>query len=146
MSRKRDACLINDAVVSNEEALNRYRNENAYPVAADSDPANDPVAADSDPANVPVAPDNDPVNDPLAADSDPAKDPVAADSDPANVPVAPDNDPANVAPDPIVAIPATVSAPLIYTELPTYARPNVLDPCAPSNQKPGPVLVPIVCP
>ena len=32
-----DACLINDAVVSNEEALNRYRNENAYPVAADND-------------------------------------------------------------------------------------------------------------
>ncbi|MBF0570254.1 MAG: YvcK family protein [Candidatus Omnitrophica bacterium] len=32
-----DACLINDAVVSNEEALNRYRNENAYPVAADVD-------------------------------------------------------------------------------------------------------------
>ena len=32
-----DACLINDAVVSNEEALNRYRNENAYPVAADGD-------------------------------------------------------------------------------------------------------------
>ncbi|MDE2009098.1 MAG: YvcK family protein [Candidatus Omnitrophica bacterium] len=32
-----DACLINDAVVSNEEALNRYRQENAYPVAADSD-------------------------------------------------------------------------------------------------------------
>jgi len=32
-----DACLINDAVVSNEEALNRYRNENAYPVAADAD-------------------------------------------------------------------------------------------------------------
>jgi uncharacterized cofD-like protein len=32
-----DACLINDAVISNEEALNRYRNENAYPVAADSD-------------------------------------------------------------------------------------------------------------
>jgi uncharacterized cofD-like protein len=32
-----DACLINDAVVSNEEALNRYRNENAYPVAADID-------------------------------------------------------------------------------------------------------------
>ena len=32
-----DACIINDAVVSNEEALNRYRNENAYPVAADSD-------------------------------------------------------------------------------------------------------------
>ena len=32
-----DACLINDAVVSNEEALNRYRNENAYPVAADDD-------------------------------------------------------------------------------------------------------------
>jgi uncharacterized cofD-like protein len=32
-----DACLINDAVVSNEEALNRYRKENAYPVAADSD-------------------------------------------------------------------------------------------------------------
>jgi uncharacterized cofD-like protein len=30
-----DACLINDAVVSNEEALKRYRNENAYPVAAD---------------------------------------------------------------------------------------------------------------
>jgi len=30
-----DACLINNAVVSNEEALNRYRNENAYPVAAD---------------------------------------------------------------------------------------------------------------
>jgi uncharacterized cofD-like protein len=32
-----DACLINDAVVSNEEALNRYRNENAYPVAADGE-------------------------------------------------------------------------------------------------------------
>ena len=32
-----DACLINDAVVSNEIALNRYRDENAYPVAADSD-------------------------------------------------------------------------------------------------------------
>ena len=32
-----DACLINDAVVSNEVALNRYRNENAYPVAADAD-------------------------------------------------------------------------------------------------------------
>jgi uncharacterized cofD-like protein len=32
-----DACLINDAVVSNEEALNRYRSENAYPVAADND-------------------------------------------------------------------------------------------------------------
>ncbi|MDE2028145.1 MAG: uridine diphosphate-N-acetylglucosamine-binding protein YvcK [Candidatus Omnitrophica bacterium] len=32
-----DACLINDAVVSNEEALNRYRQENAYPVAADSE-------------------------------------------------------------------------------------------------------------
>ena len=32
-----DACLINDAVVSNEEALNRYRDENAYPVAADAD-------------------------------------------------------------------------------------------------------------
>ena len=32
-----DACMINDAVVSNEEALNRYRNENAYPVAADND-------------------------------------------------------------------------------------------------------------
>ncbi len=30
-----DACLINDAVVSNEEALKRYRAENAYPVAAD---------------------------------------------------------------------------------------------------------------
>jgi len=30
-----DACLINDAVVSNEVALARYRNENAYPVAAD---------------------------------------------------------------------------------------------------------------
>ena len=29
--------MINDAVVSNEEALNRYRKENAYPVAADSD-------------------------------------------------------------------------------------------------------------
>jgi len=29
--------LINDAVVSNEEALNRYRKENAYPVAADGD-------------------------------------------------------------------------------------------------------------
>ena len=84
---------------------------------------------------MPVAPDNDPVNDPLAADSDPANDPVAADSDPANV-----------APDPIVAVPATVSAPLIYTELPKYARPNVLDPWVPSNQKPVPVLVPIVCP
>jgi uncharacterized cofD-like protein len=32
-----NACLINDAVVSNEEALNRYRKENAYPVAADVD-------------------------------------------------------------------------------------------------------------
>jgi len=32
-----DACMINDAVVSNEEALNRYRNENSYPVAADED-------------------------------------------------------------------------------------------------------------
>jgi uncharacterized cofD-like protein len=32
-----DACIINDAVVSNEEALRRYRDENAYPVAADSD-------------------------------------------------------------------------------------------------------------
>lgn len=32
-----DACLINDAVVSNEEALARYRNENAYPVAADTE-------------------------------------------------------------------------------------------------------------
>jgi len=30
-----DACLINDAVVSNEEALSRYHKENAYPVAAD---------------------------------------------------------------------------------------------------------------
>jgi len=32
-----DACLINDAVVSNEQALNRYRDESAYPVAADDD-------------------------------------------------------------------------------------------------------------
>lgn len=32
-----DACLINDAVVSNEEALNRYYKENSYPVAADGD-------------------------------------------------------------------------------------------------------------
>jgi uncharacterized cofD-like protein len=32
-----DACLINDAVVSNEEALNRYYKENSYPVAADAD-------------------------------------------------------------------------------------------------------------
>jgi uncharacterized cofD-like protein len=32
-----DACLTNDAVVSNEEALNRYRDENSYPVAADED-------------------------------------------------------------------------------------------------------------
>ncbi len=32
-----DACLINDAVVSNEEALNRYHKENSYPVAADGD-------------------------------------------------------------------------------------------------------------
>ena len=32
-----DACLINNAVVSNEEALNRYKKENAYPVAADED-------------------------------------------------------------------------------------------------------------
>ena len=32
-----DACLINDAVVSKEEALNRYRKENSYPVAADGD-------------------------------------------------------------------------------------------------------------
>ena len=32
-----DACLINDAVVSSEAALNRYRQENAYPVAADAD-------------------------------------------------------------------------------------------------------------
>ncbi len=32
-----DACIINDAVVSNEEALSRYHQENAYPVAADSD-------------------------------------------------------------------------------------------------------------
>jgi uncharacterized cofD-like protein len=32
-----DASLINDAVVSNEEALKRYRLENAYPVAADAD-------------------------------------------------------------------------------------------------------------
>jgi 2-phospho-L-lactate transferase/gluconeogenesis factor (CofD/UPF0052 family) len=32
-----DACLLNDAVVSNEEALNRYRKENSYPVAADND-------------------------------------------------------------------------------------------------------------
>jgi uncharacterized cofD-like protein len=32
-----DACLVNDAVVSNEEALDRYRNENAYPVAADGE-------------------------------------------------------------------------------------------------------------
>jgi len=32
-----DAAIINDAVVSNEEALNRYRKENAYPVAADDD-------------------------------------------------------------------------------------------------------------
>ena len=30
-----NACLINNAVVSNEEALNRYRDENSYPVAAD---------------------------------------------------------------------------------------------------------------
>jgi len=32
-----DACLINDAVVSNEEALSRYHKENAYPVAADAE-------------------------------------------------------------------------------------------------------------
>jgi uncharacterized cofD-like protein len=32
-----DACLVNDAVVSNEEALNRYYKENSYPVAADGD-------------------------------------------------------------------------------------------------------------
>ncbi len=32
-----DACIINDAVVSNEEALNRYHQENSYPVAADVD-------------------------------------------------------------------------------------------------------------
>jgi uncharacterized cofD-like protein len=32
-----DACLINNAVVNNEEALSRYRKENAYPVAADVD-------------------------------------------------------------------------------------------------------------
>jgi uncharacterized cofD-like protein len=32
-----DACLVNDAVVSNEEALNRYHKENSYPVAADGD-------------------------------------------------------------------------------------------------------------
>jgi len=32
-----DACLINNAVISNEEALRRYRDENAYPVAADDD-------------------------------------------------------------------------------------------------------------
>jgi len=32
-----DACLINNAVISNEEALNRYRKENAYPVAADGE-------------------------------------------------------------------------------------------------------------
>ena len=32
-----DACIINDAVVSNEEALNRYYKENSYPVAADAD-------------------------------------------------------------------------------------------------------------
>ncbi len=32
-----DACIINNAVVSNEEALNRYRKEDSYPVAADSE-------------------------------------------------------------------------------------------------------------
>ena len=32
-----DACLINNAVVSKEEALNKYRQENAYPVAADDE-------------------------------------------------------------------------------------------------------------
>jgi len=32
-----NACIINDAVVSNEEALMRYRKESAYPVAADAE-------------------------------------------------------------------------------------------------------------
>jgi len=32
-----DACLINDAVVSNEDALSRYHKENSYPVAADGE-------------------------------------------------------------------------------------------------------------
>ena len=32
-----DACILNDAVVSNEEALNRYREDNAYPVASDGE-------------------------------------------------------------------------------------------------------------